>query len=304
MVNDGVCAVIVTHNRKELLRECLKAVLSQTRPPDHVLVVDNASTDGTEEMLREEFREVEVLRLPENQGGAGGFHEGMKRAYEAGYGWIWVMDDDTFPYPDTLEGLLQGARKEGLEAVGPLVLALHNQEELAHPYHGYLGLTWRPDELPPGVLWGEASFFLGVLLRREVIDKGGLPDKRLFIRGDEVEYSYRLRSRGIRLATFPWARARHPSFRKEYTFLLKKRFVVVHSGNPLKDFYNYRNRMYIFRTYRRAWPLWALLDLFRHAWFFLLVRRGDLRGFRLWGKAAFLGLRRKLLPYEEVVSQL
>ena len=47
-------------------------MLAQTRPPDHVLVVDNASTDGTAEMLREEFPQVEVLRLPENQGGAGG----------------------------------------------------------------------------------------------------------------------------------------------------------------------------------------------------------------------------------------
>ncbi|MCS6869296.1 glycosyltransferase family 2 protein [Thermus sp.] len=299
MVNDGVCAVIVTHNRKELLRECLKAVLSQTRPPDHVLVVDNASTDGTGEMLREEFREVEVLRLPENQGGAGGFHEGMKRAYEAGYGWIWVMDDDTFPYPDTLEGLLQGARKEGLEAVGPLPVALHDEGELAYPHHGPLGLTWRSDGLRPGIIRGEASFFLGVLLRREAVDKGGLPDKRLFIRGDEVEYNHRLRARGVQLGVLPEVRVRHPSFRKELTILLGKRLVVGYSGNPRKDYYNYRNRMYVFRTYRRAWPLWALLDLFRHAWFFLLVRRGDLRGFRLWARAAFLGLQGKLLPYEE-----
>ncbi|MFX5615039.1 glycosyltransferase, partial [Acinetobacter baumannii] len=78
-------------------RECLQSVLSQTRAPDHVLVVDNASTDGTGEMLKEEFPEVEVLRLPENQGGAGGFHEGIKRAYEAGYDWIWLMDDDGLP---------------------------------------------------------------------------------------------------------------------------------------------------------------------------------------------------------------
>lgn len=52
-MSEKVCAVIVTYNRKELLRECLKAVLGQTRPPDHILVVDNASTDGTLEMLRE-----------------------------------------------------------------------------------------------------------------------------------------------------------------------------------------------------------------------------------------------------------
>jgi len=72
-MSENICAVIVTYNRKELLRECLKAVLAQTRPPEHVLVVDNASTDGTPEMLQEEFPQVEVLCLPENQGSAGGF---------------------------------------------------------------------------------------------------------------------------------------------------------------------------------------------------------------------------------------
>ena len=106
-MGERVCAVIVTYNRKALLKECLEAVLAQTRPPDHVLVVDNASTDGTAEMLREEFPQVEVLRLPENQGGAGGFHEGMKRAYEEGFDWLWLMDDDTIPRPEALEALLE-----------------------------------------------------------------------------------------------------------------------------------------------------------------------------------------------------
>lgn len=78
-MSERVCAVIVTYNRKALLRECLKAVLSQTRPPDHVLVVDNASTDGTPEMLQEEFPQVEVLRLPETRAGPG-----VPRGNEAG----------------------------------------------------------------------------------------------------------------------------------------------------------------------------------------------------------------------------
>ncbi|GAA6756682.1 hypothetical protein Thermus77420_21580 [Thermus thalpophilus] len=115
---DRVCAVIVTHNRKELLRECLRAVLAQTRPVDHILVVDNASTDGTADMLREEFSQVEVLRLPENQGGAGGFHEGMKRAYELGYEWMWLMDDDALPSRTALEELLLFSEEADVVAPG------------------------------------------------------------------------------------------------------------------------------------------------------------------------------------------
>ncbi|MER3603731.1 MAG: hypothetical protein C4298_08345, partial [Thermus sp.] len=89
-MSERVCAVVVTYNRKELLRECLETLRGQTRKVDHILVVDNASTDGTEEVLRAEFPEVEVLRLPENQGSSGGFHEGMKRAYEEGFDWLWL----------------------------------------------------------------------------------------------------------------------------------------------------------------------------------------------------------------------
>jgi len=79
-----VCAIVVTHNRKGLLRDCLAAIEAQTTAPERVLVVDNASTDGTPAVLRDEFPDVEVLSLEENEGSAGGFHEGMKRAHQDG----------------------------------------------------------------------------------------------------------------------------------------------------------------------------------------------------------------------------
>jgi GT2 family glycosyltransferase len=106
-----VCAVIVTHNRKELLRECIAAVQAQTERLARILVLDNASTDGTDAMLRDEFAgadadSIEIVRLPENIGGAGGFREGLKRAADGGYDWIWLMDDDTIAAPTALERLL------------------------------------------------------------------------------------------------------------------------------------------------------------------------------------------------------
>src|SRR3712207_5668423 len=114
-MSETVCAVVVTYNRVDLLRECLEAVTGQTRAPDAVLVVDNASTDGTREMVREEFPAVELLELPANEGSAGGFHEGMKAAVARGVDWLWVMDDDTIPAPDALELLLDApAHLDGL----------------------------------------------------------------------------------------------------------------------------------------------------------------------------------------------
>ena len=114
-------AVIVTYNRSEMLRRCLAALGEQTRPPDRILVVDNASTDGTASMLEREHPTVEVLRLTVNEGGAGGFHEGIRRAYESGMEWLWLMDDDTIPTPSALEELLAAA--ERLDGTAPALLA-------------------------------------------------------------------------------------------------------------------------------------------------------------------------------------
>lgn len=105
--NAKICAVVVTFNRKELLINCLDAIRRQTYKPHTVLIVDNASTDGTQALVAEKgyFNMVvdgikfEYLLLPNNQGGAGGFYHGMKTAYESDehFDAVWVMDDDGVP---------------------------------------------------------------------------------------------------------------------------------------------------------------------------------------------------------------
>src|SRR5437867_8578812 len=118
-----VCAVVVTHDRRDLLRECLAGLEAQTRPPDTILVVDNASTDGTAAMLHGEFPDVAVRRLDENEGGAGGFHEGLHEAFERGHEWLWLMDDDTVPSPTALERLLDARDRASALGQPPLLLA-------------------------------------------------------------------------------------------------------------------------------------------------------------------------------------
>jgi rhamnopyranosyl-N-acetylglucosaminyl-diphospho-decaprenol beta-1,3/1,4-galactofuranosyltransferase len=121
-MSDSVCAVVVTYNRKNLLIECLEALRKQTRPIQGIYLIDNASTDGTPELLLEkgyiselppenlkepwekefiiqnltngEEIKLHYVRMHENTGGAGGFYEGVKRGYERGYDWLWLMDDD------------------------------------------------------------------------------------------------------------------------------------------------------------------------------------------------------------------
>ncbi|MGB9767171.1 MAG: glycosyltransferase [Sulfurihydrogenibium sp.] len=129
-MKDTVCAVVVTYNRKQLLIECLESLRKQTRPVQGIYLIDNASTDGTPDLLLEKGyinelppkslsepweKEFEIknltdgspirlhyVRMHENTGGAGGFHEGVKRAYEKRYDWLWLMDDNTIPTNEVL----------------------------------------------------------------------------------------------------------------------------------------------------------------------------------------------------------
>jgi rhamnopyranosyl-N-acetylglucosaminyl-diphospho-decaprenol beta-1,3/1,4-galactofuranosyltransferase len=191
-----VCAVVVTHNRRAMLVECLAALAEQTRLPDRILVVDNASTDGTAELLRAEYPNVELLSLATNAGGAGGFYEGLRRAHADGFDWIWLMDDDTIPTPTCLEALLDaGDRAPG----GPPALlsskAVWTDGRL-HPmnYHGFE--RERTDEVVAagelGLLPLRTATFVSLLVNRRAIDAHGLPLRRYFLWSDDIEYTARV----------------------------------------------------------------------------------------------------------------
>lgn len=246
---ETVCAVIVTYNRKELLRECLQAVLSQTRPPDHVLVVDNASTDGTPEMLKEEFPQVEVLRLPENQGGAGGYKKGILKAYQESWDLLWLMDDDTIPESQALEALLH-AREVFMEIKNypPFFLgsACHWKDGTPHP------MNW------PGFFKGEKDFFrlarkgilpsqhltfVSLLMDRKVVETYGLPLKDFFIWGDDTEYIGRvtLRYKEAVAALVVTSQVLHASKANRRPFEVEAAHVHLY-------FYEARNRVWLAKT--------------------------------------------------------
>jgi len=197
-----VAAVVVTYNRRALLQECLGALAAQARPVDHVLVVDNASTDGTPELVRREHPEVELLALPVNQGGAGGFHEGMKLAHARGFDWIWLMDDDTIPRKDALAELLGVLPAlEGLPSPALLSSRVLWVDGTLHPMN-HPGLRRDRVELfvdscEHGVLPVRAATFVSLLVHRSAIDEHGLPYKHYFIWSDDIEYTARVtRNRG------------------------------------------------------------------------------------------------------------
>jgi rhamnopyranosyl-N-acetylglucosaminyl-diphospho-decaprenol beta-1,3/1,4-galactofuranosyltransferase len=191
---DTVCAVVVTYNRKELLRECLQAVHGQTRAPDTVLVVDNASTDGTPDMVRAEFASAELLELPTNEGSAGGFHEGMKAATARGFDWLWVMDDDTVPNADALEILLDA--RASLNGAALLASKVLWTDGSMHPMN-WPGLDVQDMDafvggIEQSVLKIRANTFPSLLVKREAIEKYGPPRKGFFIWADDIDFTQRI----------------------------------------------------------------------------------------------------------------
>jgi GT2 family glycosyltransferase len=191
-----VCAIVVTRNRRELLRRCLAALVGQKRQLDGLLVVDNASEDGTARMVGDEFPAASLLRLTENRGGAGGFHDGMAWACAREYDWLWLLDDDTIPRDDALGALLEGA----MRAPKPMPMVLTSQvrwkDERLHPMNAPVArLRWRR-ELAEGaahrLLLIRYTTFVSALVRRDAVDRFGLPLEHFFIWSDDVEYTARV----------------------------------------------------------------------------------------------------------------
>jgi GT2 family glycosyltransferase len=194
-VNESVCAIVVTHNRPDMLRGCLDALADQERPPQEVLVIDNASTDDTPDIVRDEYPWVQLLRMEVNGGGAGGFHRGIAEAHARGHDWLWVMDDDTFPVPDTLAALLAGAARASER---PLLVAsqVRWKDERLHPMNMPVP-RWRDRAglsagVADGLLLLRNATFVSVAMRREVVDRFGLPLEHYFIWTDDVEYTSRI----------------------------------------------------------------------------------------------------------------
>ncbi|GAB3702639.1 hypothetical protein GCM10027592_32250 [Spirosoma flavus] len=205
---ETVAAVVVTYNRLADLKKCIASLQGQTRPVDAIIVIDNGSNDGTSNWLAEQDGLWVVTQS--NLGGAGGFATGIDMAYKAGYQWLWCMDDDCLAAPDALEALLKSPN------IGPCIkncvsVSNKNHSELAfyvdRPNRSYRLVS---DMASMDLVYGVAFFFNGTLVSSEVVKNVGLPDKKLFIWGDEVEYMTRVQKMGYPVVTVPRSIFYHP----------------------------------------------------------------------------------------------
>ncbi len=203
-----ICTVVVTFNRYELLKECLDSLLNQSIE-NTILLVDNASTDGTDKKIIEDgYLENENLiykKLPKNLGGAGGFHFGVKYALDNNYNYVWLMDDDAEPELNTLEGLIKNIDDSKYSAYAPkLFVGTKEKNTLSLSGYGHRALFDYCNCIPSfqkpvskeaydsEFTQIDLASFVGILIPISSIKKIGLPEARFFIHHDDVEYSLRL----------------------------------------------------------------------------------------------------------------
>jgi rhamnopyranosyl-N-acetylglucosaminyl-diphospho-decaprenol beta-1,3/1,4-galactofuranosyltransferase len=277
---ESVVAVVVTRHRRELLAGSLKMIATQTRPPDHLVVVDNGPDEPAHDIVESCPLPSTYLASHRNLGGAGGFAFGMLHALSLGAGWVWCADDDGRPADETvLETLLTEASRRDLAEISPVVANIETPEKLAFPLRR--GLTWKRSaaELGTDFLPGIASLFNGALFRASTLDVIGVPDYRLFFRGDEVELHRRLVRSGLPFGTCLRAVYLHPDGSDEFKPMLGGRFHAQDPENEVKRYYTYRNRGYLLSQpgLRKI----GMLELVRFGLYFLGTRR-DPKAFREW----------------------
>lgn len=250
---DKVVAITVTYNRTRTLERCLSALESQSRPVDKIIIVDNNSSEEEKLRLRELVsgkQQVEVLWLPENAGGAGGFEAGMREARSMDPDWYWLMDDDAYPREDCLKTLLDyGNTLPNAGGVCPLIYGIDLNDYQWFHHKKILGLTLknrpvvrRYEDLPE-VLEEDANAFVGPLFSQKAVETAGIADGSLFIYGDDSEYTYRVS--------------------RTYKLYLIKNAVIDHQDAPVtnanmspkgwwKEYYCNRNQFLLIREFHKS----------------------------------------------------
>lgn len=247
-IGETVAVVVVTYNRADLLVRMLDGLAGQSHRPDLVVVVDNASTDHTAQVLAERHDlPLHVISSPDNLGGAGGFHLGTQVAHEAGYDRIWLVDDDVVPAPDCL-AVMMAADEDCLMVVredlsGTLVEKAAVTFDLANPFAvrpktASVDTTYASRAQMPARVAVENVAFEGFMTRRSVIDDVGLPDPTFFIFYDDVDFAVRARRSGRTI----WAL-------RDAVLVRQLDFNQQHDLSGWKGYYMYRNLFVVHLRY-------------------------------------------------------
>lgn len=238
-------AIVVTRNRKRLLLQCLDALSRQTVPCG-ILVVDNASDDGTDIAVKERISDIlAYVNTGANLGGAGGFAFGIREAVERGCETIWIMDDDVIPAPDALAELLKADAGFG-NGYGWLSSRCVMPDGSLCPMNLQRKTPFK--KIPAGELAANASpvpaqmaSFVSLFFRAETVRRFGLPIAEFFIWSDDLEWTRRV-SREVPCYTVPRSSVVHA-----ITGSAASNIAIDTPERIPRYFYAFRNEFYVYR---------------------------------------------------------
>ncbi|WP_445457168.1 glycosyltransferase [Flavobacterium sp. HNIBRBA15423] len=294
----NIAAIVVTYNREIQLIDCLMAIKNQTLSPSKLFIIDNNSSEETynqlfsngfiteypekesnvNQILRNQIQstasheskiDVIYVRKSENDGGAGGFYEGMKQAYDANVDWLWMMDDDGVPHQDQLKLLLEHSIASNVFFSNALVTDIDNSDLLAFNLNKKSAVAEVNKEL---LLKGIVAAFNGTFISRKIIEKIGFIKKEMFIWGDETEYVNRVKKNNFEIATITTAIHRHPLMKgkKENVLPFIDKYKIVIKPKRFSKYY-YRNLGFNTKTYANYKAVLALFVFY----LVFFIRKGD-----------------------------
>jgi GT2 family glycosyltransferase len=219
-----ICVVLNTNRREDTLA-CLTSLEQITYKNHQIIVLDNASSDGSVETIRSNFPAVQIIELSDNLGYAGNNNVGIKTALEQEADWVWVLNEDTIIDPDCLAHLVNvGESDPRIGIVGPMVYH-HDEPDIIQSGGGKLSRYWqgwhiaqnKPDlgqfYQPHDVDWITGC---AILVRRAVIDEVGMLDVRFFYYWEETEWCMRAGRAGWRILNVPQAKIWHKGVQRDY----------------------------------------------------------------------------------------
>lgn len=301
MMHTKVGMLIVTYNRIEKLKQTLAHIEGQSVFPDFVLFVDNHSTDGTDALLKtwceNQPFETEILSLPENIGGAGGFAAGIQEMCKHPIDWFYVGDDDAYPAPNLFQlfrEIVENQKNKGIVAISGKV---DSPDGISTDHRRVIKKKFfRIKEIPiPISMYDQESFdidcfsFVGTFLNKQAAIKTGVPRKDFFIWFDDTEYSIRFSKFG-RVVCYPSLSVYHDSF---------------NSNNALcwKTYYGFRNKLELIRSHFGKWFVFWFVVRFRLSTLkMVLMGKGDKRLFSIFKdalrdyKKGLFGVSEKYFP--------
>lgn len=260
----GLSIVIVNWNLKEDTLACIDSLVAAGASPEQIILVDNGSTDGSVLAFRSRYGiGLQLVENQENFGFAQGSNQGIQIALDRGAEWILLLNNDTVVAPDFLHTILEAAKAtDSFAILAPLIFYHADPDRIwylgdhlisgtlitANPYRGKVYHHRLPDLLPVDFASGCA-----MLVNRAVFDRIGLFDPKLVMYGEEVDFCWRARLAGFRIAAATRAKIWH------------KVSLSADRDKPRTRYLRIRNQIWFYRKYARGFqrPLMFLFTILR-----------------------------------------